>query len=214
MSERYDTTGNPEGQYQPGSDDKVLLNKLGITDVEEMDDVELDLLAQLYTAVLEAVEVDQQLSVADICEWHRKWLGNVYEWAGKQRSVNMGKGDFHFAAAQQIPYCLNELDKKVLSHYTPCNAMDDEVLIEAIALVHVEFILVHPFREGNGRIARLVATVMALQADKPELDFSSWDKNRDDYFLAIQAGMGGNYEPMKALVRQALHDAEQGVLQE
>jgi cell filamentation protein len=86
----------------------------------------------------------------------------------------MGKGDFHFAAAQQIPYCLNELDKKYLSLYTPCHSMDDDGLIEAIALVHVEFILVHPFREGNGRIARLLATVMALQADKPELDFSSW----------------------------------------
>jgi cell filamentation protein len=92
--------------------------------------------------------------------------------------------------------------------------MDEDGVIEAIALVHVEFILVHPFREGNGRIARLLATVMALQANKPELDFISWDQNRDDYFLAIQAGIGENYEPMKGFVRQALRDAEQGDLPE
>ena len=90
--------------------------------------------------------------------------------------------------------------------------MDDEQLIEAIAIVQAEFILIHPFREGNGRIARLLANVMALQANNPELDFSSWDRNRDDYFLAIQVAMDRNYEPMKGLVRQALLHGEQGAL--
>ncbi len=89
--------------------------------------------------------------------------------------------------------------------------MNDAELIEAIAIVHVEFILVHPFREGNGRLARLLANIMALQANKPELDFSSWDTARDCYFLAIQAGMACDYEPMKLFVKQALHDAEAGV---
>lgn len=210
MPNRYDTSRNPEGQYQPGSNNTVLQNKLGITDVKNMDDVELDLLGQLYEAVFNSVEIDQQITVADIFEWHRKWLANVYEWAGKERSVNMGKGDFHFAAARQIPFLLKELDKKVLSQYTPCNKMADDALVEAIAIVHVEFILVHPFREGNGRIARLLANVMAVQAGKPELDFSSWDADRDNYFLAIQAGMACDYALMKRYVSQALLDAVQG----
>lgn len=210
MPNRYDTSINPEGQYQPGSNNTVLQNKLGITDVKNMDDVELDLLGQLYEAVFNSVEIDQQITVADIFEWHRKWLANVYEWAGKERSVNMGKGDFHFAAARQIPFLLKELDKKVLSQYTPCNKMADDALVEAIAIVHVEFILVHPFREGNGRIARLLANVMAVQAGKPELDFSSWDADRNNYFLAIQAGMACDYAPMKRYVSQALLDAVQG----
>jgi cell filamentation protein len=113
MTDRYDTATNVEGQFQPGSNGKVLLNKLGIVDVEEMDDVELDLLEKLYVAVLDEVEVDQRITVADIFEWHRKWLGNVYDWAGKQRSVNLAKGDFYFAAAQQIPHCLKELGKNI-----------------------------------------------------------------------------------------------------
>ena len=82
----------------------------------------------------------------------------------------------------------------------------------AIAIVQAELILIRPFREGNGRIARLLADVMALQANKPELGFSSWDRNRDNYFLAIQAAMDRNYEPMKGFVRQALLHGEQGVL--
>ena len=44
MPDRYDTSSCPEGQFLPGSDDKVLLNKLCITDPAEMDEIELDLL--------------------------------------------------------------------------------------------------------------------------------------------------------------------------
>ena len=208
MPDRYDTSGSAEGQYEPGSNSQVLKNRLGITDPREMDDIELDLLEQLYGAVIDEIDVDQVVTVDDLFEWHRKWLGNIYDWAGKERSVNLGKGKFFFAAAQQIPNCLKELDSNYLSEYTPCCDMDDNQLVEAISVVHVELILVHPFREGNGRVARLLADVMALQAGKPELDFSSWDVQRESYFAAIQAGMGGSYEPMKMLVRQALHDAE------
>jgi len=212
MVDRYSTSDSVEGKFQPGSNDEVLLNKLGITNSTEKDDVELDLLEQLYERVLSEVEIDQVITVANVFEWHRKWLGEVYEWAGKERSVNMGKGDFQFAAAGQIPRLLRELDERYLSQYTPCHLMGDEQLIEAIAIVHVEFILIHPFREGNGRIARLLANVMVLQANKPELDFSSWDRDRENYFVAIQAGLGCNYEPLKVFVKQAILDGEKGIL--
>ena len=211
MTDRYDTNANSEAQYQSGSHDTVLLNKLGITDIKDINAVELELLEKLYEVVLSEVETNQVITSADIAEWHRKWLGNVYAWAGQQRSVNMGKGDFHFAVAVQIPRLLKELDNKYLKKYTPCHQLDDETLVEAIAVVHVEFILIHPFREGNGRLSRLLANVMALQASKPELDFSAWDANRDAYFSAVQQGLDCNYEPMKQLVRQVLRDSGKDV---
>ncbi len=209
MTDRYDTKGNTEAQYQAGSNNTVLANKLGITNVNEINDVELDLLVQLYDEVLATVNIDQVITSNDLAKWHKKWLGNVYDWVGEQRSVNMSKGDFHFAAANQIPYLLKELDKKYLTQLTPCNQLKDEELIEAIAVVHIEFILVHPFREGNGRLARLLANVMALQAGKPELDFSFLDEKRDSYFSAIQLGLDCNYKPMMDLFRQVLRDSEQ-----
>jgi cell filamentation protein len=148
MTDRYDTTGHPEGQHQPGSDEKVLLNKPGITDPDVMDDVELELLEKLTESVLNEVEEDQRITTGDLCEWHRRWLGNVYDWAGKYRSVNMGKGEFQFAAAHLIPKLMDDFEKKFLSVHTPCNEMDNEELIQALANVHIEYILVHPFREG------------------------------------------------------------------
>lgn len=210
MADRYDTAGNPEGEFEPGSGGLILKNKLGITDPAEMDDEELGLLEELYEAVISSSGEADMITTDDLSEWHRMWLGEVYDWAGITRTVNLGKGDFFFAAANQIPKLLTELDE-ILARYTPCKGMSDGDLIEAIAYVHVEFILIHPFREGNGRLARLLATVMALQAGKPEPDFTSWHECRDEYFSAIQQGMAGNYEPMEAFVKKALRDAESGL---
>lgn len=55
MSDRYDAGSSVEGLYQPGSEDTVLLNKLGITRLNEINDVELDLLIQLTDSVLDDV---------------------------------------------------------------------------------------------------------------------------------------------------------------
>ena len=203
---RYDTAGNVEAQFEPGSRGRVLANKLGISNAEDMDDVELDLLKRLYVDLLGSVEADRRLTVADICEWHRRWLGNVYVWAGRYRTVNIGKGNFQFAASRQIPRLMDNLDREILSTHTPCAGMSEARLTEALAVVHVELILVHPFREGNGRLSRLLANVMALQAGWRQLDYTLWDRHKADYFAAVHAGLS-DYGPMKDLVMRALREA-------
>ncbi|WP_027477803.1 Fic/DOC family protein [Curvibacter gracilis] len=194
-----------EDEAQPGSGGLVLRNLAGITAVEDMDDLELALLAQLYENVLVEELPDRALSVADIKHWHRRWLGNVYEWAGQERSVNMGKGGFNFAAAAQIPRLLAGFEAEVLQRWTPCDHLSHEGLVEAIAVSHVELILIHPFREGNGRLSRLLADVMAVQAGRNPLDYSSWESHKAGYIAAIHAGVAMNYEPMKFWVRRALN---------
>ena len=208
MTDRYDTSKNPEGQFQPGSNDLVLLNKLGVTDTSELDDIELDLLVQLTDTVLDEVAEDQTITSDDLCAWHRRWLGNVYEWAGQYRSVNMGKVDFQFAAAHLVPKLMQDFNDKSLSVYTPCKGMNEARLIEALAKVHIAYILVHPFREGNGRLSRLLTTIMTLQTGQPLLDFSYLDNNKNEYFTTIQAGLDNN-EPMKRMFRRVLLDSQQ-----
>lgn len=203
MSNRYEA-GEAQGSYEPGSDDRVLRNKLGVTDPDEMDEVELQLLGQIYRAVLLEALPDRRLYVADLKTWHRRWLGNVYEWAGMERSVNMGKGDFHFAAATQVPRLLTVFEHDCLARFTPCHDIDDASLIEAIAMTHVELILIHPFREGNGRLSRLLADVMVVQAGRGPLDYSAWEADKAAYFGAIRAGMANDYRPMQRLVEAAL----------
>lgn len=205
MINRYDAEGS-QSSYEPGSDEQVLANKLGITDPQDMDDAELVLLEKLYLSVLIEDLPDRQLTIQDLADWHRRWLGNLYPWAGDLRSVNMGKGGFTFAAAPQIPRLLADFERDCLGRFTPCNDCTDEELIKAIALSHVEFILIHPFREGNGRLSRLLADVMAVQGGRVPLDYSAWEEHKDAYFAAINQGLSCNYEPMEYWVRQALLD--------
>lgn len=203
MTNRYEVSGT-QGEFQNGSDHLVLANKLGITSPDEMNELELGLLTQLYEDVLVNALPERQLTVVDLKTWHRRWLGNVYAWAGQERTVNMSKGDFMFAAAPQIARLLAEFERTCLVKWTPCHGMDTESLVEAIAVTHVELILIHPFREGNGRLARLLIDVMAVQSGREPLDYSEWEAHKTEYFAAIHQGLAGNYAPMKYWVTQAI----------
>ena len=204
MTNRYTVQG-AQGEFQPGSNDLVLANQLGITSVEEMNELELYLLQQLYEEVLLAQLPNRAVQVADLKTWHRRWLGNVYDWAGQERTVNMSKGGFMFAAAPQIPRLLADFERSCLARWTPCHGMDTDPLAEAMAITHVEFILIHPFREGNGRLSRLLADVMAVQSGRGPLDYSAWNAHKAAYIQAIHQGVEMNYAPMKQLFVQALN---------
>lgn len=206
MTDRY-AVHSTQGEYQPGSNDLVLANKLGIQSVEDMNDLELELLQRLYEEVLVKHLPNRVLTVEDLKTWHRRWLGNVFEWAGQERSVNMGKDGFMFAASAQISRLLADFERSCLARWTPCHDMDTDALVDAIAVTHVEFILIHPFREGNGRLSRLLADVMAVQSGRLPLDYSTWNTDRPAYYQAIHQGMQMEYAPMKRLVAQALSGA-------
>lgn len=142
-------------------------------------------------------DADHRFTADDICGMHRVWLEGFYEWVGEYRSVNVSKDGFPFAAAGRIPALMSDFQRNVLARRTPCRFSDREQVLEALAEVQVELLLIHPFRDGNGRIARALATLMAAQAGLPQFDFTPvTGKRRTQYFAAVQAGMDRNYRPM------------------
>lgn len=207
MNNRYHAS-RAEADTEPGSNNQVLRNFPGIIDPEEVADLELKLLRLIYESVLNENRAIRTLHVSDLKRWHYQWLGSVYGWAGQERSVNLAKGDFHFAAARQIPRLLNDFQQSCLNRFTPTHAMPRNALIEALAITHVELILIHPFREGNGRLSRLLMDVMAVQAGLTPLDYTVWDQNKSSYFNAIQKGMGHDYSAMIQLTTQAVTSSQ------
>ncbi|NTU98328.1 MAG: cell filamentation protein Fic, partial [Chlorobiaceae bacterium] len=69
------------------------------------------------------------------------------------------------------------------------------------ATVHLELLFIHPYREGNGRTARLVATLMALQAGYNGFNWEIAEERFADYIKAIQTL---SLELMMTIFRQAL----------
>ncbi|WP_259522555.1 Fic/DOC family protein [Shewanella baltica] len=170
-----------------------------------MAEVETQLLLKLYEYVFQSGVVESEhLSVDMLIEWHRKWLGNVYYWAGELRTVNMGKGGFEFTAASQIPKCLAQLELEYLSKFNSLSLFTRDEVVSYLAESHVEFILIHPFREGNGRLSRLILDVMVVKAGYLPLDYGIWEQHREFYFKSIQAGLGGDYQHMARLVNDVL----------
>jgi cell filamentation protein len=126
---------------------------LDITTKKEIDRIETELLFETTDRLLDEFDNIRQFTTDDILEMHRRWLGSVYEWAGKYRQVKMSKGNFIFAVPAYIPQLMENFKKELLAQYTPCLFNSRQDVVYALAIVHTELILIHPSREGNGRIA-------------------------------------------------------------
>lgn len=199
--DRYDASELDEAQFEPGSDGAVLRNLPDIASSAEMDVAEANALVRAVDSLVRSYDADHRFTASDICEIHRVWLGGIYAWAGEYRQVNLSKGDFMFAVAGRIPALMAEYER-------------DEV-VRALAEAHVELVLIHPFREGNGRVSRVLSTLMALQAGLPLLDFSIIaDEKKEDYFAAMRAGLGRDYRPMErifsGIIERSVAGAAQG----
>lgn len=205
---RYRADGDEAG-FQPGSRRRVLANRLGISSVRAMQHAESEALILLMQSLIDEVDDKQRFNTRDLCDWHRRWLGAIYPWAGEYRQLNMGKGGFQFASAHLLPRLMAELDRETLSIHTPCAGMDEAQLAHALAVTHAEFILIHPFREGNGRLARVLNSLMALQAGWPPLDYGGIrGRKKREHIGAIHAALSRNYSPMEAIFRDVLRRSE------
>ena len=204
MSPRYTAAGR-EAEYEPGSRGRVLRNRPGIRRVTDMQYAESAALDAVQEWAAGHFDAEHRFTADDVCELHRRWLGDIYPWAGEYRAVNVAKGGFMFAAAAQVPRLMAEFGRKVLVKETPCAGMTPERLANALAHTHGELVLIHPFREGNGRCARLLSLLMAMQAGMPTLDFSSFSgRGKKTYVAAIHAALNRDYAPLQACFARAI----------
>ena len=202
--DRYEVGSTDE--FEPGSNETVLRNKLGVTDSREIGLIESKLLQEAILRSFENLESTTKLRFDTVCQWHVDWLGSLYVFAGQIRTVNVSKGGVLFAPISNLETTLEELDK-CLGEYTPCNQLSQTKLVKAIAEVNCEFILAHPFREGNGRIGRWIADVMALQAGYELLNWrfdQGGQSRQQEYFSALRQSFGGNLTALEEIVESAL----------
>src|SRR3989337_4233520 len=101
-SGRFKTAHLIEDQYERGSNNQVLKNKLGITNPDEMDKSEKKEQLHAMDELTDLFNRDYRFTASDICKMHKMWLGNIYEWAGKYRQGEGRKGGLSFSLSYQI----------------------------------------------------------------------------------------------------------------
>lgn len=171
----------------------ALENKLGITNSAELAREEERLskakaLELFETGLLDTFEVGTFRGLVQI---HKYLFDEIYDFAGQLRTVNIAKGNFRFAPVLYLQSALENIGR-----------MPQSTFNEIIAK-YVEMNVAHPFREGNGRSARLWLDGMLKKELGQVVDWSKVDK--DDYLLAMERSPIKDLE-IKTLLRSALTD--------
>ncbi len=122
---------------------------------------------------------------------HKYLFDEIYDFAGEIRTSNIAKGNFRFAPIMYLEVSLANIDK--MPHST----------FETIIEKYVEMNIAHPFREGNGRSARIWLDLMLKDQIKMVVDWDKVDKN--DYLLAMERSPIKDIE-IKHLLKNALTD--------
>ena len=122
---------------------------------------------------------------------HRFLFEDIYDFAGRLRTVNLAKGNFRFAPVMYLQAVLENIDKMPQSTF-------DEIVEK-----YVEMNIAHPFREGNGRSARIWLDHILKKEIGKVVDWSRIDK--EDYLLAMERSPIKDVE-IKVLLKGALTD--------
>ncbi len=171
----------------------MLENKLGLTSSAELARMEEQLSKKKAVLLFEKGILDSLPAgkFSTLQAIHRYLFEDIYEFAAEIRKVNMAKGNFRFAPLMYLDAALENIDKMPQSDF-------DEIIEK-----YVEMNIAHPFREGNGRSARIWLDHMLKQKIGKVIDWSKVDK--EDYLLAMERSPVKDIE-IKYLLKNALTD--------
>ncbi len=169
----------------------ALENKLGLTNpadlAREEERISKKKALELFeSGILDTLPAGKFSTLQKI---HEYLFSDIYDFAGKVRSVNIAKGNFRFAPLMYLEVSLSNIDNMPQSTF-------DEIIEK-----YVEMNVAHPFREGNGRSARIWLDHILKTEINQVVDWSKVDK--EDYLLAMERSPIKDIE-IKVLLKNAL----------
>ena len=171
----------------------ALENKLNITDSAELAREEERISKKKAVELFDSKLIDtfEVGTVAGLAAIHKYLFEDIYDFAGKMRTVNIAKGNFRFAPLIYLEAALANIDEMPQSTF-------DEIVEK-----YVEMNVAHPFREGNGRSTRIWLDCIFKKELGKVVDWSKVDK--EDYLLAMERSPIKDVE-IKVLLKAALTD--------
>lgn len=195
----YESHYYAEG-YSPENDpyvmeNGVLVNKLGLTDTQTLNEIEADIAGVEVGKILLAAP-PASFDLAYHRHLHFQIFQLVYPWAGELRKVDIGKGDTLFLAHTQIEQAINQLFSDLAADAF-LQGVSHEVFSQRIGEYLVRLNHIHPFREGNGRTQRLLVSKLAQNAGIV-MDWSA--VSNESMKRACIEGINGNTRQMVRLI--------------
>lgn len=204
---RYDVSGNIEAQYVDESQ-AVLVNSLGITDLEALQREEEQGLIEAYQTLIGEVQTDTPLTCELIQRAHRLIFGKLFDWAGRWRTVQISKPGAIWPTAQYLDQSMQHFERLVLRKHPASTLTNDDDFCRAVGEIQGEFLAIHPFREGNARTIKLVTNLLAAQTGRPFLTYDETPTGSQRYIAAGSAALlRKDYLLMTQMAREALDRA-------
>ncbi|MBI5794041.1 Fic family protein [Candidatus Uhrbacteria bacterium] len=185
-----------------GIENGVLKNKLHIKDQKKLEDLETLLLSDTYSHFLTLIEKRTvTFDFAFLCSVHKFFLGTLYLWVGKIRSVDISKNDVLFAPIKFIDQSLKTF--QIVLHNNRLVPTDNKRHVALkLAIIHNEFNSLHPFREGNGRTIRLFLDLMVVSNGYNLIDWSR--RSHMTYLRACVKGLSAEHSAMTRIILAGL----------
>lgn len=181
---------------QAGIHHGVLKNKLGYTNQKDLDDAETILQADAYKYFFDLSKTRQFVFNVDLLfELHKYFFETLYTWAGSVRTVDISKGEMLFASAKYISTSLEQLDH-IMQNNIVLSSDNLNTIAKKLAFIHNEFNVIHPFRDGNGRIIRLFLDLLVYTLGYNPINYG----DRKDYLAACVAGALQNNQPLQKII--------------
>lgn len=203
---RYDVSGNVEAQYVDAAE-TVLRNIHGITDLVILQTMEEKSLALAYRDLLVETRVGTPVTCDLIRHIHARIFGRLYEWAGKWRTVWISKPDVTWPAPDFLDENMRKYEQDVLRKYPADKLVREDDFCTAVGEIQGEFLVIHPFREGNARTIKLVADLLAMQTGRPMLAYDLSEEGQRQYIDAAKVAFRREYAPMTKIIRRALKES-------
>jgi len=171
----------------------ILDNKLNINDQIELSKAEERISKQKARELFDSGDISKVKigKFEGLSCIHAYLFGDIYEFAGQMRTVNIAKGNFRFAPLMYLKQSLEYIDSMPQSNY--------EQIIEK----YVEMNIAHPFREGNGRATRIWLDLIMKAEIHKVIDWNMVDK--EEYLSAMERSVVKDVE-IKVLLKGALTD--------
>ncbi len=177
-------------------------NLLELTDKEVINEYEATGItkAELYVFELDS---DEDISARLILDIHQIAFGELYEWAGKWRRIDITVGLITPPSFDKVPFFMYQFIDNL--NYKIKNASTQTEHIECLVYAHHEFIKIHPFNNGNGRTGRILMNIVALKFGYQLLNIYHQKGNeRGTYIAAMRAADNGDYSALSNLITEEL----------
>lgn len=192
----YSLDSSDAGCY-PGT--TVLVNKLGLKSQKALDE------AESVAVSFRSVEIllspfTEEISFAGYCSLHEKLFGDIYDWAGELRTVDLSKKGTSFYPCEKLEEYGAMLFRRLAGENGFCD-MKRTSLVSGAAEFYHDLNMLHPFREGNGRTQRVFITLLIRRAGY-DIDFADCDM--DELLVATIFAAQGVMDGLRSFFDKAI----------